>query len=192
MVTKDEFDVIIKTVKRRHKYHVYQCADCGDMVRLKISKTHKEEDQYGGNIRAVALSLMVAGNVAINKARTFIEGMTNGEMLLSEGFISKLYRRAATMLATFLEDLRVFLIRKALIYWDDTVVMVKTARACMRFYGDETISYYTAHLHKDMDSLLEDDVLPVLTSNILCTKGGRRHVMHSLPDKQKDRREIRL
>ena len=27
------------------------------------------------------------------------------------------------------------------------------ARACFRFYGDKTIAYYTAHAHKDMESL---------------------------------------
>ena len=51
-----------------------------------------------------------------------------------------------------------------LVYWDDTVIMILKKRACMRFYGDETISYFTAHEHKDMDSLLEDDILTVLTS----------------------------
>ncbi|MEG2348979.1 MAG: transposase, partial [Hungatella sp.] len=31
-------------------------------------------------------------------------------------------------------------------------------RACMRFYGDESISYYTAHSSKNLGSLLEDDI----------------------------------
>lgn len=162
-VCKDEFDVIIKTVKRRHEYHIYECADCGDRVRLEISKAHKEKNQYGSNVQAVALSLMATGNVAINKVRMLISGMTGGEMALSEGFISKLYQKAAATLGTFLAELRVFMIQKNLLYWDDTVIMVKTARACMRFYGDETIAYYTAHQHKDMESLISDDILPVLT-----------------------------
>lgn len=163
VVCKDEFDVIIKTVKRRHKYHIYECTDCGDRVRLEISKTHKEKNQYGSNVQAMALSLMATGNVAINKVRMIISGMTNEEMFLSGGFISKLYKRAAVALETFMADLRALLIQKTLLYWDDTVIMIQTARACMRFYGDETIAYYTAHLHKDMDSLLEDDILTVLT-----------------------------
>lgn len=37
-------------------------------------------------------------------------------------------------------------------------------RACFRFYGDETIAYYTAHAHKDMESLDDDNVLNLLTS----------------------------
>ena len=162
-VCKDEFDVIIKTVRRRHKYHIYECAGCGDRVRLAIGKNHKEKNQYGSNAQAMALSLMATGNVAVNKVRMLISGMTNGEMLLSEGLISKLYKRAAAALKVFLAEIRGFIIQKTLLYWDDTVIMIKTARACMRFYGDETVAYYTAHQHKDMDSLLNDGILPVLT-----------------------------
>lgn len=33
-VEKDEFDVIIKTARRRHKYAVYEFLDCGSQIRL--------------------------------------------------------------------------------------------------------------------------------------------------------------
>ena len=50
-----------------------------------------------------------------------------------------------------------------LLYWDDTVVFVDTARACMRFYGNERLALYTAHLHKDLESLMDDNILPALS-----------------------------
>ena len=162
-VFKDEFDVIINVVKRRHEYHIYQCVDCGATTRLPIDEKLKEQNQYGSNIQAIALSLMSTGNVAINKVRMLINGMTDGLMNPSEGFICKLYKRAAQRLDTFIAGLRKMLITRALVYWDDTVIMIQTARACMRFYGDESISYYTAHEHKDLDGLLQDDILTVLT-----------------------------
>jgi len=34
----------------------------------------------------------------------------------------------------------------------------------MRFYGNERIALYTAHMHKDLDGILEDNILPVLSS----------------------------
>ena len=43
--------------------------------------------------------------------------------------------------------------------------MILTERACFRFYCDETIAYYTAHAHKDMESLDDDNVLNLLTAN---------------------------
>jgi hypothetical protein len=42
--------------------------------------------------------------------------------------------------------------------------MINTNRACFRFYGNETIAYYTAHDHKDMESIDDDNVLALLTS----------------------------
>ena len=46
-----------------------------------------------------------------------------------------------------------------------TVIFILAKRACFRFYGDETIAYYTAHEHKDMESLDDDNVLNLLTSD---------------------------
>ena len=34
----------------------------------------------------------------------------------------------------------------------------------MRFYGNERIALYTAHEHKDMESLEDDNILPLLTA----------------------------
>lgn len=162
-VSKDEFDVEIKVVKRRHNYHIYKCMECGAEVRIQVASRLKEANQYGSTVQAVALSFMVTGNVAINKVRMLINGMTSGLMTPSEGFICKLYKRAAMGLAAFIKDLRAVMIQRAVLYWDDTVIMIKTKRACMRFYGDESISYYTAHSSKNLGSLLEDDILTVLT-----------------------------
>lgn len=169
-VSKDEFDVKIHVIKRRHEYHIYKCAECGAEFRLQIDAKLKEANQYGNTIQAMALSLMATGNVAINKVRMLIHGMTSGLMNPSEGFICKLYMRAALKLADFIKNLRAVMIQRAILYWDDTVIMIKTRRACMRFYGDESISYYTAHENKNLEGLLADDILTVLT--------GETTVMH--------------
>lgn len=113
---------------------------------------------------------MATGNVAINKVKMMLNGMINGEMNPSEGFVCKLYKRASGELKDFKEDLRKNMICRSLLYWDDTVIMIQTERACMRFYGDENISYYTAHAAKDLEGIIEDDILTVLTSET--------HVMH--------------
>lgn len=163
-VDKDEFDVQIKVVKRRHRYKIYKCINCGKTWRAQINPEHKEKNQYGRNIQAIALSLMVTGNVAINKVRMLLNGFTEGAMLLSEGFICKLYRRASKALDNFIKELKIRMIQLPLLYWDDTVIMINKDRACMRFYGNDNISYYAAHLHKDMESLMDDNILPLLTS----------------------------
>lgn len=160
---KDEFDVVIKTVKRRHRYALYACRQCGMVTRIQIEKHLKQQNQYGSNVQALALSLMVTGNMAMNKVRMFLSGITGGELHPSEGYICKLYKKAANNLAAFMAGLKMIMIQRTLLYWDDTVIMILTQRACMRFYGDGQISYYTAHEKKDLDGIIEDNVLDLLT-----------------------------
>nr|MBQ5527413.1 hypothetical protein [Succinivibrionaceae bacterium] len=66
----------------------------------------------------------------------------------------------------FRSDLKHVLVTRKIIYWDDTVIFILTKRACFRFYGDERIAYYTAHEHKDLKSIEEDNVLSILTDDI--------------------------
>ena len=127
-ISKDEFDVEIKVIKRRHEYRIYRCKGCGAAVRLQIDKHLKEKNQYGSRVQALALSMMATGNVAVNKVRMLISGMTDGLMCLSEGFICKLYKRASENLQEFMADLKRRLIKRVLLYWDDTVVMIQTER----------------------------------------------------------------
>ncbi len=125
----------------------------------------KEKCQYGSMVQAVALSLMDTVNAPVNKTGMFLSGLTAGGLAPCDGYISKLQNRAGMALVQFSEDLRLLMITGALLYWDDTVIMVSTARACFRFYGDETIAYYTAHFHKDMESLDDDCVLAPFTAD---------------------------
>ena len=160
---KYEIDVQINVVKTRHEYYIYECQDCGEYFRTGIAPNLRAQCQYGPMSQAAALSLMGTVNAPINKVRTFLSGLTGGQIEPSEGYIAKLQPRAAAALTTFMEDLRLMLITRSLVYWDETVIMINKARGCLRFYGDEMIAYYTAHLHKDMKSLDEDNVLILLT-----------------------------
>lgn len=159
---KDEYDIEIRTVKRRHEYRICRCAKCGATARQPIPGNLKEPIQYGSQVQALALSLMNTGNVAINKVRTLLSGMTGGGMEQSEGFIAKLQSRAAAGLAMFSADLKAALVHRPLVYWDDTVIMINTERACLRFYGDDSISFYAAHAHKDMAGIDDDGILGLL------------------------------
>lgn len=47
---------------------------------------------------------------------------------------------------------------KKIIYWNDTAIIILTKRAYFRFSRTETIAYYTAHVHKEMESLDEDNI----------------------------------
>lgn len=163
VITKDEFDIKIVTVKRRHRYHVYKCVGCGREFHAPIENALKETNQYGSATKGTVLSLMASGNMPTNKIGMFLHGATGNQMKMSDGYICKTIKRAANTLMTFMADLKKVIIQRTLLYWDDTVIFINKARACMRFYGDETISYYTAHMKKDLNSLVEDGILTVLT-----------------------------
>ena len=162
---KYEYDVRIKVVKIKHEFFYYTCNHCGAEFRSQIPPNLKEKVQYGSGLQAFALSLTNTVNAAMNKTAMFLAGITGGELTPCAGYIAKLQSRAADGLRQFREELKLVLITRRIIYWDDTVIFILAKRACFRFYGDESIAYYTAHAHKDMESLDDDNVLNLLTAN---------------------------
>lgn len=171
---KDVIDYKVITTKTRNKYSICACGCCGQHVRIAFNPNHRAECQYGPNVQALCLSLMNTTNAAINKVPMVIAGLTKGEVCPSEGYVAKLQRRASKNLKIFKAELALRLIKQSLIYWDDTVVMIDTKRGCMRFYGTENISYFTAHQHKDLDGILKDGILSALSAS---TKAMHDHNM---------------
>ena len=161
---KYEYDVRITVTKVKHEFPYYQCLHCGTVFRSSYPGGLRGNVQYGSELQALALSLTNTTNAAMNKTAMFLSGLTGGELTPCEGYIAKLQKRAAKGLMEFREDLYKVLIKRKLIYWDDTVIMILTVRGCFRFYGDERIAYYTAHEKKDMAGINEDNVLPALTA----------------------------
>lgn len=166
-ITKDELDYLIKTIKKRIHFKEYKCPNCNKIVRQKIPVNLKEDNQYGNNVQATALTLANIGNVPMNKTRKIISGLTMNEIDLSEGYIAKLQKRAALKLTKFIEDLKFYITHLNLIYWDDTVIMINTKRGCMRFYGNEDVALYCAHMQKNKAGLDKDNILSLLSSTTI-------------------------
>ncbi len=165
-ITKDELSYRFVPIKRRHHFIKYKCTQCHKEVHKNIPNRLKEENQYGSEIQSVALSLANEGNVSMNKIRHIICGFSHGEIDMSEGYIAKLQRNASKKLEIFKNDLYKKVLTLKLIYWDDTVIMINTKRACLRFYGNEKLAYYTAHQQKNEDGIKEDNILNTLSSEV--------------------------
>lgn len=166
-VTKDEFDYEIKIIKRRVHFKKQKCKNCDKIIKKNIPNNLKEENQYGSKVQATALTLMNVGNVPINKVKRIISGFTFQEIILSEGYISKLQKRCAKKLDQFIDDLKFYITHLSVVYWDDTVIMISTKRSCMRFYGNHDVALYCAHEHKDMKGLDTDNILNLLGKNVI-------------------------
>ena len=163
-ITKDELDYEIRTVKKRHYFKEYVCAGCGHTVRSRDDSL-RSENQYGPVIQTMALSLLDLGFVSINRTRKILSGMDPGSLSISDGYLSKLQKRYALKLRGFVEEVRLACVTAPILYWDDTVIFVNTSRACFRFYGNDRVALYCAHMKKDMDGILDDNVLPQLTES---------------------------
>jgi len=165
-ICKDELSYRFVPIKRRNHFITYKCNCCKKEVHQNIPNRLKEDNQYGSEIQAVALSLANEGNVSMNKIRHIIRGFSHEEIDMSEGYIAKLQKKASEKLVTFKEDLYKKILTCKLLYWDDTVIMINAKRGCLRFYGDKSIAYYTAHNHKNEDGIKEDGILNTLSKNV--------------------------
>ena len=165
-ICKDETSYRFVPIKRRNHFIQYKCNCCGKEVHQNIPTHLKEENQYGSEVQAMALTLGNEGNVSINKIRRIIRGFSHGFIDMSEGYIAKLQKKASQKLEIFKNDLYKELLKQELLYWDDTVIMINTKRACLRFYGNKQIAYYTAHNHKDEEGIKEDAILNTLGNKV--------------------------
>jgi len=163
VIEKDETDYKIVVEKKRHKFMEYKCKSCYKKFHENIPNNLKEENQYGPQVQALELTLMNQANVTINKAQKITYGLTDREINLSEGYIAKLQKRAAKGLEDFTKKLKAEIIRQGILQWDDTVIMMNTARGCLRFYGTEKLALYTAHRYKNKEGLDDDGILKVLS-----------------------------
>ena len=102
---KDDFDIEIRLIKRRNEFCEYLCECCGKEIKVPIPDKLKEENQYGSNAQALALSLVNEGYVSFKRTKELISGFTGGEMNMSEGFIAKLQKRCSSKLDDFIAEL---------------------------------------------------------------------------------------
>ena len=86
---KDEYVLNIRVEKVRDKFYEYKRPKCGKK-QSQYSLDPKEENQYNSSVQQVSAAILLnEGYVSINRTKSIISGLTNGEINMSEGFISK-------------------------------------------------------------------------------------------------------
>ena len=162
---KDDFDIEIRLVKRRNEFCIYECSCCHKEIKIPIPDKLKEDNQYGSNAQALALSLVNEGYVSFKRTRELISGFTGGEMTMSEGYIAKLQKRCYEKLKDFDNTLHKDILKQSLLHWDDTTISINGKQSCLRFYGNEKLKYYKAHEKKDKVGIDEDGILKYLSKD---------------------------
>ncbi len=162
---KQEIEYFFAVLKKEHRFHVCTCKECKKSISESIPTNLKESNQYGANLQSLIVGLMNIANVPMNKVSRIIEGLSQEQLHISEGYISKLQKRFSQKLEGFESELKKVCVEKKVLYWDDTVIDVNKNRACLRFYGDEEIALFTAHAHKNKKGLDEDAILSTLSKD---------------------------
>ncbi len=177
---RDEFDFDIKIIKRRHKFPIYKCKDCGKIIETPIPQNLHAENQYGRKIKTLGIALADLGFVSYNRSRKFIAGLTKGEINPSEGYLTKLQKKASEQLKDFVFDVKEQIKKTKLGGWDDTVVSIgEKEKACLRVYTDFQFALYKAHMAKDTTGMDEDGILQNLGSETIVIHD---HLLHNYCD----------
>lgn len=161
--TKDELEIEVRVQNIRHHFEEFICTVCGKELKTPIPKRLKEENQYGSKVQALAVSLINEGCVSFNRTRKLINGFSNAEIDMSEGFLVKLQKKCSDKLDDFIDELKRKIINEKVINWDDTVIAIDKKQGCLRFYGTDKLALYFAHEKKDKKGLDEDNILNNLT-----------------------------
>ena len=164
---KDECDFQIVVRRIRHRFFESVCPQCGNKERITIPKELKEENQYGVGVQNLILTLLNEGYVSMNRTSEIVIGLTEGQISPSNGYVAKLQKRLRDSLSDFIQGLKKEIIKLAIVHWDDTVISINKKNACLRFYGDEKLAYYTAHLQKNKQGLDEDQILISLSEDTI-------------------------
>lgn len=176
VVKSDIIDVKVTVSKTRNNIHNYQCECC----KKKVTANNElpRGASYGSNVKSMALSLLNESNSALNKVSKHIAGISNNEIILSEGYLVKLQQQTADKLKSFTNELKEHILTLDKVHWDDTTVTIQsentnnekgnTKKGIIRFYGDDKFALLIGHNKKDEKGINEDGILPNLPSSCVC------------------------
>lgn len=183
-VISDIIDISITVTKTRNIIYNYKCSNCHKNITANDKLPRGVT--YGDNINSIALSMMNEANTPLNKVTSFLNGVTNGEVNLSEGYLIKLQKRCAKKLEVFNQELNNQIITLPKVFWDDTVCKFgvekpeegydekdleylnnkdnknKVRNGIIRFYGDDNWALLIGHRNKNDESIESDGILEML------------------------------
>ena len=148
-----------------------------EIIKTNIPIRLHADNQYGNFVKTLACTLYNYGFVSFNRIRKIINGFTNEEIDLSEGFLAKLQKVTLENLKDFVFDVKERLLKANVLYWDDTVIKIgEKDKACLRVYSDKKYVLYKAHIAKNIKGMDEDGILQNLTRE---TTVVNDHILHN-------------
>ena len=179
-IDKCETDYEVKVIKRLYKFKDCKCKNCGSHFHTPIPNNLKEENQYGSTVKSLAVCLNNEIYTPFNKVVKLVEGITNGEIKLSEGYVAKLQKQASDNLDEYIEELKEYIPKQEVYGWDDGVISINTKDGILRTYCTDQVALFIAHEHKNEEGLKEDGILSNTKKDTIVMHD---HILHNYNEK---------
>ena len=179
-IDKCETDYEVKVIKRLYKFKDCKCKNCGSHFHTPIPNNLKEDNQYGSTVKSLAVCLNNEIYTPFNKVVKLVEGITNGEIKLSEGYVAKLQKQASDNLDEYIEELKEYIPKQDVYGWDDGVISINTKDGILRTYCTDQVALFIAHEHKNEEGLKEDGILSNTTKDTIVMHD---HILHNYNEK---------
>ena len=179
-IDKCETDYEVKVIKRLYKFKDCKCKNCGSHFHTPIPNNLKEDNQYGSTVKSLAVCLNNEIYTTFNKVVKLVEGITNGEIKLSEGYVAKLQKQASDNLDEYIEELKEYIPKQEVYGWDDGVISINTKDGILRTYCTDQVALFIAHEHKNEEGLKEDGILSNTKKDTIVMHD---HILHNYNEK---------
>lgn len=179
-IDKCETDYEVKVIKRLYKFKDCKCKNCGSHFHTPIPNNLKEDNQYGSTVKSLAVCLNNEIYTPFNKVVKLVEGITNGEIKLSEGYVAKLQKQASDNLDEYIEELKEYIPKQEVYGWDDGVISINTKDGILRTYCTDQVALFIAHEHKNEEGLKEDGILSNTKKDTIVMHD---HILHNYNEK---------
>ena len=179
-IDKQELDYEVKVIKRKNKFINCKCKECGNIFHVNIPNDLKEEIQYGKTVQSLAVCLTNEIYTPFNKTVKLVSGITDNEINMSEGYVTKLQKKAASKLDNFIEELKENIKKSPVYGWDDGVVQVNKKDGILRTYCTDKVALFIGHENKNEEGLDEDGILINTPSTTIVMHD---HIIHNYNDK---------
>ena len=181
-IDKQELDYTVKVIKRNNKFINCKCQDCGNLFHADIPNDLKEDIQYGKTLQSLCVCLTNEIYTPFNKTVKLISGITNGEINMSEGYVTKLQKKASGKLDNFIKELKKYIPKQEVYGWDDGVIDINGKEGILRTYCTDNVALFIGHESKNEAGLDDDGILESTGEETIVMHD---HILHNYNDKYK-------
>ncbi len=99
---------------------------------------------------------------------------------MSEGYVTKLQKRASNYLDEFIEKLKEYISKQDVYGWDDGVVTINKKDGILRTYCTDNVALFIGHEKKNEDGIEEDGILKNTSEKTIVMHD---HILHNYNEK---------